>query len=204
MQFFNIEKLSDNVTIKIYDDIDEFKKFVNDSFKKQAEFFKKQGKDVPCRTWDKWISAMAGNGKIDMLNIELTKTETAHKNANLENTLQVAVHELVHICHAEISKKPLPAYRMEGIATQLANQKYYQLEKIECNANDLLNNFHKLDKSYHSAYTLLGYMREKFKHEELLEILSGEKEPDLENLITETNLYLETKNQDDNKKQTQM
>ena len=193
--FFGIEKLSNKLHITLYDDFEKFVDLINESFARQVEFNKKQGIFIPPKKWDEYIVAKAGDGEIDMLNIELCRTKTAHKNTDLQDFLQVAVHEFVHICHEEIiTKSPLPAYLLEGIATQLSGQKYYQLDKINCTAEDLLHNFDNMDKSYHVAYTLMGYMRGKFSHAELLEILSGEKIPDVDKLINEANIYLQNKN----------
>ena len=192
--FFGITKLSNKLHITLYDDFDKFVDLINESFVRQAEFYKKQGIDRPPRKWDEYIVAKAGNGEIDMLNIELCRNKTAHKNTDLQDFLQVAVHEFVHICHGEIiTKSPLPNYLLEGIATQLSGQKYYQLAKIDCTAEDLLHNFDDMNKSYHVAYTLMGFMREKFSHAELLDILSGEKKPNIDKLITQANEYLQQK-----------
>lgn len=191
-EFFGISKLSKKLQITLYDDFDVFVNMVNDSFERQAEWKKTRGIDAPAEKWNEYIVALGGGGEIKMLDMELCRTKSAHKNTNLNDFLEVTVHEFVHVCHDEIIKKsPLPNYLLEGIATQLSGQKYYQLDKIQCTAEEISGGFNNLKKSYHNAYTLMGYMLESLPHNELLEILSGEKEPDLNKLILDANKSFE-------------
>lgn len=204
-EFFNIDKLSKKLQITLYDNFDEFVNMVNESFKQEAKWKKEHGIDAPVGKWNEYIVALGGDGVIKMLDIELCRTKSAHKNTDLNDFLQVALHEFVHVCNSEIiTKSPLPTYLLEGIATQLAGQEKYKLDKLECTADELLNGFNNLEKSYHKAYTLMGYMIESMPHEELLGILSGEKEPDLANLIIEANKYLDNKKENQNAKENEV
>ena len=192
--FFQLPQPQKNVQVKLYDNLDDFQNYVNQSFEKKYESLKKINPNIQKDTWENWIIGYGGNNRIDMLNISLCKTKTIHTNTTLNDMIKLATHELVHVYHTQaLTQHNCPPFLMEGIATQLAEQSYYQLDEIKCTGQDLLENFNIIPDNYHSAYTLMGYMLEHYTHNELLDIITLKKPlntQDLDNLISQTNQQL--------------
>ena len=88
----------------------------------------------------------------------------------------------------------MPALLMEGIATQLAGQTKYDLNrKIDCSPQDLVRKFYRVKYSYAYAYEIMGYLMETNSHEDLLKILREPHKIDAFDLVAKTNSYLENK-----------
>ena len=179
--FFGLKTLPKKVPVKLYDDYDEFKNYVTKAMGSCENF----------------VRGYAGNGEINMLNVEMCRTKTTHINAIEKDICLGVVHELAHIYHdfyvEQKGNKNCPIFICEGIATQLGEQRYYQRDKILCKASDLLANFYNKKGNYANAYTLMGYMMQKYPHNELLDILSWNtplSEDKLDAMIVEANEYL--------------
>ena len=182
-EFFDLKKIPQKVTIQIYDNYESFKNYV----------VERMG------SCEKYVCAYAGKGGIHLLNIECCRVNTTHKNIAESDVVASIEHELAHIYFDSFLEEQnpgveCPIFIHEGIATQLAEQKYYQRDKILCKASDLLTNFYNKKGNYANAYTLMGYMMKKYPHNELLDILSWKNplsEKILDGLIVEANEYLE-------------
>jgi len=182
--FFQLPNPPKDVQVKIYDNLEEFQNY----------YEAKTNPHSQKRVWENWIIGLGGDNRIDMLNAHLCKTKTIHTNTTLNDMIQLATHELVHVYHYKtLPQRNCPTFLMEGIATQLAEQSYYQLNEIKCTGQDLLENFNIISDNYNSAYTLMGYMREHYSHKELLDILTLKTSlnaEDLDDLIVQANQQL--------------
>ena len=129
--------------------------------------------------------ATVKNNNIEILNFNLYRQAQGHQNRTFDDYLRTLAHEFVHACHMEIliDKTKQPALLMEGIATQLSKQTMYQIDYIDCSAQDLTQNFYKTHKAYHYAYTIMGYLLATKTHDEILSILKTPHKINVNNLI---------------------
>ena len=180
--FFGINKLSNKLNINIYDNLLDFINLLTNN----GEF--------PDRYRPTNVATVKNNN-IEILNFDLYRQAQGHQNRTFDDYLRTLAHEFVHACHMEIliDKTKQPALLMEGIATQLSKQTMYQIDYIDCSAQDLMQNFYKTHKAYHYAYTIMGYLLNTKTHDEILSILEEPHKINVNNLINETNNYLQKK-----------
>lgn len=192
MDFFELDKVSKQTYIKIYDNLQDFINLRTENGK------------FPER-YKPWNVASAVNGDIHILNFDLYKKAPNHKNREFDDYLKTLVHEFVHVCHEEIlkDKSIKPALLMEGIATKLAGQDNYKTNHISCSASELKTNFYNVENHYSYAYTIMEYLMDATSHSDLLEILKEPHKVDVEELVKNTNQYLENKQKDDLNNQEQ-
>lgn len=139
-------------------------------------------KSEQIRCFGKVIDYMRGITKgsenaIMILNIEDQIKYTTHKAATLDDTLRMVLHEFVHACNAIVNKDFTQAiWFKEGLATNLAGQKYSIIDLSDCNFEILKNDFNNYGKdNYAFAYTIVYY------------ILNNCEKDEVDKLITDSN-----------------
>ena len=159
LDFFKLEKLPQkfNIIIMNYDDF----------------------KDVQIKAHGKVIDYVRGitNGStntIMILTIEDQLKYTTHKNATLDDTLKMILHEVVHACNSVVSKFYYQtAWLQEGLATNLANQNYFLMDLSECDFELLKNDFMNYGKyNYAFAYTIVNFILNNYDKEIVYKLIT--------------------------------
>ena len=159
LDFFKLKKLPQkfNIIIMNYDDF----------------------KDVQIKLHGKVIDYVRGitNGStntIMILTIEDQLKYTTHKNATLDDTLKMILHEVVHACNSVVSKFYYQtAWLQEGLATNLANQNYYLMDLSECDFELLKNDFMNYGKyNYAFAYTIVNFILNNYDKEIVYKLIT--------------------------------
>ena len=159
LDFFKLEKLPQkfNIIIMNYDDF----------------------KDVQIKAYGKVIDYVRGitNGStntIMILTIEDQLKYTTHKNATLDDTLKMILHEVVHACNSVVSKFYYQtAWLQEGLATNLANQNYSLMDLSECDFELLKNDFMNYGKyNYAFAYTIVNFILNNYDKEIVYKLIT--------------------------------
>lgn len=86
LKFFGVSSDETNITVNIFDDLDEFRKHVK-------ETRKKYGKE---KDTEEWICGFTAGNHIDIINYDLYKDM---KNESFEDYKKMLVHEFVHAVH---------------------------------------------------------------------------------------------------------
>ena len=159
LDFFKLEKLPQkfNIIIMNYDDF----------------------KDVQIKAYGKVIDYVRGitNGStntIMILTIEDQLKYTTDKNATLDDTLKMILHEVVHACNSVVSKFYYQtAWLQEGLATNLANQNYSLMDLSECDFELLKNDFMNYGKyNYAFAYTIVNFILNNYDKEIVYKLIT--------------------------------
>ena len=136
-------------------------------------------KDVQIKAYGKVIDYVRGitNGStntIMILTIEDQLKYTTHKNATLDDTLKMILHEVVHACHSVVVKFYYQtAWLREGLATNLANQNYYLMDLSECDFELLKNDFMNYGKNnYAFAYTIVNFILNNYDKEIVYKLIT--------------------------------
>ena len=159
LDFFKLEKLPQkfNIIIMNYDDF----------------------KDVQIKAHGKVIDYVRGitNGStntIMILTIEDQLKYTTDKNATLDDTLKMILHEVVHACNSVVAKFYYQtAWLQEGLATNLANQNYSLMDLSECDFELLKNDFMNYGKyNYAFAYTIVNFILNNYDKEIVYKLIT--------------------------------
>ena len=136
-------------------------------------------KDVQIKAYGKVIDYVRGitNGStntIMILTIEDQLKYTTHKNATLDDTLKMILHEVVHACNSVVSKFYYQtAWLQEGLATNLANQNYFLMDLSECDFELLKNDFINYGKNnYAFAYTIVNFILNNYDKEIVYKLIT--------------------------------
>lgn len=177
VSFFDITNFVERVNVKLWDDLDEFRKFYKKTFKKDA-------KSMVC--------GFAMNNTIDTLSFnELRKTYN-HENSNLDDLKKLVIHEFIHTCHGKIGNMHNMIWLTEGLATTLSHQYDNCDKKFDISLEQLLNE----KVSYIYYYTMFSYVLDEYGKNYILKLIK-----DLDYLKKETpKLYEEVKALYDDKK----
>ena len=160
--FFGIEKLKDSVTISIVN-YQEFKDFLIRKYG-IIESYVRGDSDSNTKS-------------IRILDIDDQIKYTTHKDATLDNTLKMIIHEIVHAFNNDFTSdnKNIIWFR-EGLATNLANQDYSDINLHDCDINKLIKNWYGFGKgNYNYAHEIVKYMIDNMSHDELMSFI---KNPD--------------------------
>ena len=159
LDFWEIQKLENYVEIRIFSDLEEWKKFY-ESFERGP--------------YQDYIIGCADGSKIYVLAYDEYKKTNVHKNDTVEDFQKIIIHEFVHICQNQISTpESTPSFIMgEGLATYLADQPYNHDIKIDYPKEDIFN-FEKLftltNDLYSFSQKIVRKIAEKVPHEKLIE-----------------------------------
>ena len=165
LDFFNIKKLPNKCNILMLN-YDSFRDYQEKTYGKVYDYVR--GITDPITK------------TIRVLNIDDQIKYTTHKDTNVEDTAKLIVHEIVHICNDYINNDfGQITWFKEGLATNLASQKYSLINLTDCDFELLKNNFNKCKDNYAYSYTIVNYILNHYSKEEVDKLVS-----DSEYLIT--------------------
>ena len=159
--FFKLDKLPNKVRILILS-YEPFKEFI---ISKYGEIMNYVAGDSDWRTCT-----------IRILNVSDRIKYTTHKNSDVEEIKGTALHEIVHQCHHLFHND----YRgttwfLEGLATNLSNQKYQIHSLDNCDFDNLRADFRHYKDAYQFSYTLVNYILNNYSDSEIEKLC---KDPD--------------------------
>ena len=154
MKFFDLDSLSSKRKIVVYDDLELYKKHIE-------QFYEYQ--DYMC--------ADTNDGNINLLSLKEAHKTKEHANMTIDNLKVTILHEFVHICQQECEVESLDhdiVWFWEALATNLGNPEAFK--KIDIKAsNEKINDFNSLLNNYCIAFTIGNYLLEKYSHKDILE-----------------------------------
>lgn len=159
MSFFEITRLDKKIKIKMWNDLNEYRKYVNG-------ILSQYDKTVP-----NWECGRSTNNKeesrIDMVSYKERLKCRGHQNDAIENMIKVSTHEFVHTCHVQYKdyKKSSPWYS-EALATVLSDQYDSNNLILNCELDDVLNT----QTSYAHYFALGKYILEVYGKEYALKL----------------------------------
>ena len=153
MSFFELKKLSSKKKIIVYNDLELYKKHM----------------EQYCE-YQEYMCADTNDGNINLLSLEEIHKTKCHANMTLEQFKGGILHEFVHICQqdTEIEHIDEIVWFWEALATNLGNPKGFKEIPINASNKDMYE-FNYLDKNYSIAYTIGKYMLDNYSHEEILD-----------------------------------
>lgn len=153
--FFEIV-YDEKIVIKLYNNLEEYKKNLEDSFKMQNLE----------RKYENWMIANTEDGNINMQSLDLVKEQDDFKYYTEEIFCYNACHEFTHLCQQYLNSKN-PGWFWELIATNIGNPE----NQHECNDNftlkELNEKFDEID-GYGIVYKFGKYIFENYDRETIL------------------------------------
>lgn len=156
LYFFELNKLSTKKKIIFYDDLELYKKHIEQYF---------EYKDYMC--------ADTNDGNINILTLEAAHKTKTYSNITIEKLKHTILHEFVHICQQEKEKTHIDEdiiWFWEALATNLGNPEEYKVIEINANNEDIIN-FNCSSSNYPIAFTIGKYMLENYSHEEIIKYI---------------------------------
>lgn len=158
MSFFGINKFTNKKKIIIYNDLELYKKHIEEYFE-----------------YHDHMCADSNDGNINVLSLEEAHKTKTYSNISLDELKEVILHEFVHTCQQEIQIEKIKPedeviWFWEALATNLGNPTNYKIIQIR-STNDEINNFNCSENNYPIAYTIGRYMLENYSHEEILDYI---------------------------------
>ena len=144
LDFFNLDRFPKKCHISLLD-YDAFKQMEEKMFGKIINYIR---------------GITSGNGDIIILNVDDQIKYTTHKDATLDNTLKMILHEVVHSANAIANNDfDETTWFREGLATNLSKQNYSLVDLSTCDFNLLKKDFNSYGKNnYNFAYTIVYYI----------------------------------------------
>ena len=157
LDFFGLSKLPKKYQIKILE-YPAFRAFI---VKKLIQDYVRGDTDVKSNT-------------IVILTLEDQLKYTNHKDTNLEEMLEMIMHEFIHACNNEVSKITREnIWLREGLATNLAHQDYEIVDLRPCDFARLKKDFNGYGHgSYGFAYTIVNYILNNYSKPEINRLLT--------------------------------
>lgn len=149
------------IIIKLYNNIDEYKNNLINSFKKEA-------KENNCdeRVYQDWMIANTEDGNINMQSLDLVKLQSDFRNYSEEEFCYNAAHEFTHLLQQSVDSKN-PGWFWELIATNIGNPECQHLNNQVFTLDDLNNKFDIIG-GYGIVYTFGKYIFDNYNHETIL------------------------------------
>ena len=151
MNFFQLEKLEQKISIVIYSQTNVYISHVE-----------KCG-----QTYYEWMIADTFDGRINILSLEACRHSSSHARMDGEEYARLLVHEFVHICQQQVEPNCYGCiWFWEALATNLAGQATAPV-KICCSREDLMFHYQELSEPYAISYQLGKYMLEHLPYEQI-------------------------------------
>lgn len=154
MSFFELDSLKKKRKIVIYDDLELYKKHIE-------QFYEYQ--DYMC--------ADTNDGNINLLSLEAARKTHEHADMTLDDLKRTILHEFVHICQQDSEIEHIDSdivWFWEALATNLGNPEQFTKVKIRA-TNSEIDEFNSLSSNYPVAFTIGNYMLENISQEKILE-----------------------------------
>jgi len=153
--FFGIV-YNEKIVIKLYNNLKEYKKNLEDSFRRQNLE----------RKYENWMIANTEDGNINMQSLDLVKQQDDFKYYTDQIFCYNACHEFTHLCQQYLNSKN-PGWFWELIATNIGNPE----NQHECDdiftLEDLNERFDDID-GYGIVYKFGKYIFENYDRETIL------------------------------------
>ena len=144
------------IVIKLYNNLEEYKKNLEDSFRRQNLE----------RKYENWMIANTEDGNINMQSLDLVKQQDDFKYYTEQIFCYNACHEFTHLCQQYLNSKN-PGWFWELIATNIGNPE----NQHECDdiftLEDLNERFDDID-GYGIVYKFGKYIFENYDRETIL------------------------------------
>jgi hypothetical protein len=158
LSFFNLNELTPRISI-IFMNYESFKTYIVNKYGSVKPYIRADA-DHETKT-------------IRVLDIDDQIKYTTHKDANISDLIKLIIHEFVHMCHDQIcSDYNQTIWFYEGLATNLSNQNYSLINLNNCDFDKLKNNFGEVKNNYCYAYTIVNFILNNFKKEEIVRLYS--------------------------------
>lgn len=144
------------VTIKLYDNLNDYKNNITASFKNAFV----NGECNQERKFQYWMIANTEDGNINMQSLDLVRQLDHYVDYTEEEFCYNAVHEFTHICQRAIGSTS-PGWFWEVLATTLGNPECQHKTTESFTLEDLNKNFDRTD-GYGIAYTIGQYLFENY------------------------------------------
>lgn len=153
--FFGIV-YNEKIVMKLYNNLEEYKKNLEDSFRRQNLE----------RKYENWMIANTEDGNINMQSLDLVKEQDDFKYYTEEIFCYNACHEFAHLCQQYLNSKN-PGWFWELIATNIGNPE----NQHECNDSFTLKKLNeKFDEidGYGIVYKFGKYIFDNFDRDTIL------------------------------------
>ena len=169
LSFFKI-KYNKKIIIKLYDNVEEYKRNIENSFKVEAEIeSEKQGKIVEPRKYQDWMIANTEDGNINMQSLDLIRLNNDFSDYTEKEFLFNACHEFTHLCQQQVGSNN-PGWFWEVIATALGNPECQHETNNSFTIQDLDERFDEID-GYGAVYKIGKYLFENYDYGFILSLV---------------------------------
>ena len=169
LSFFHIE-YDEKITIKLYNNIDEYRNNLEKSFAKEAEAESiKQEKRIQPRKYQEWMIANTEDRNINMQSLELVRSKEDYKDYTQEEFLYNACHEYTHLCQQKVGSKNT-GWFWEVLATVLGNPECQHETEETFTIKDLDENFDKID-GYGAVFKIGKYLFDNYDRNFILSLV---------------------------------
>lgn len=154
MLFFHLSSLSKKRKIVVYNDLELYKKHIEESFE-----------------YHDYMRADTNDGNINLLSIEEARKTKEHAFMTIEELKSTILHEFVHICQQECEIEHLDhdiVWFWEALATNIGNTEVFTSISFQ-STNAEIEEFNSLRGNYPIAFTIGRYLLEKYSHEQILD-----------------------------------
>lgn len=152
------------VTIKLYDNLGEYKDNITTSFK--TAFV--NGESDQEREFQYWMIANTEDGNINMQSLDLVRKLDDYVDYTEEEFCYNAAHEFTHICQQAIGSNS-PGWFWEVLATNLGNPECQHKTTESFTLKDLNENFDRID-GYGIVYKIGQYLFENYDDDFILQL----------------------------------
>jgi hypothetical protein len=153
--FFEIV-YDEKIVIKLYNNLEEYKKNLQGSFLRQNLE----------RKYENWMIANTEDGNINMQSLDLVKQQDDFKYYTEEIFCYNACHEFTHLCQQYLNSKN-PGWFWELIATNIGNPENQHESNYRFTLKELNEKFDKID-GYGIVYKFGKYIFENYDRDTIL------------------------------------
>ena len=174
IKFFELKEYKEKVDVKLFENIEEFRKFYKETFKREP-------KDYVC--------GFSKNNNVYTLSLSEYRKCSSHEKAELKDLISLILHEFTHSVHFKRNNNMPCIWLNEGAATYLSNQ-YNDKKEIICTLDDLINGC-----PYYNYKLMFEYVLNTYGKEYILKLIDNEELLDNETrkLFEEAKLYTNIK-----------
>ena len=182
LDFFKLEDFKP--TIKLYDNISEYKDNIIESFKR----------NYGDREYQDWMIANTEDGNINMLSLDLVKRIEGFNNYSEEEFCYNTAHEFTHVCQERVGSNN-PGWFWETLATNLGNPECQHDVKEPFTLEQLETSFDSID-GYGAVYSIGKELFNLYDNEFIYELVTDKNNQKLNtvvgNIISDINEQLVT------------
>lgn len=144
------------IVIKLYNNLEEYKKNLEDSFRRQNLE----------RKYENWMIANTEDGNINMQSLDLVKQQDDFKYYTEQIFCYNACHEFTHLCQQYINSEN-PGWFWELLATNIGNPENQHESNYRFTLKELNEKFDEID-GYGIVYKFGKYIFENYDRDTIL------------------------------------